>query len=224
MIVNTNDMRKFLSAHGDVSLDCLDKLVEDYKRTKDPTIFVSICQKTIGAVSKHAKDLNNPDFTEPDAYSHGLEVILEAIDKFNPNRNKHFLTMLYLYLHNKFDTLAYRSKQYRSYLISKHRKNKILYNETKDNSFSLHPETSLENLIDIKGESAYNDMPSIFIKQADCSIDSKMFSDRPLAQKIINFIVNNNVISRPEIANSLEIDIKKLNSEIRFIKKCLLKN
>lgn len=220
MKVNTDGMRNFLQNYDSKSFssESLNNLVIRYKETKDESVLATICQKSLGVISNHAKKLQNPDFTESDAYSHGMEVLLTAIDKWDPSKNTSFLTILYLYIHNKFDTLAYRSRNYRSYMHSRRSKVSKRYQENEDGEGS-DLEISLDNLLDNYGESCYNLMPTITLENKDTSLEVGLFQDRPLSQKILDFIVKHNVIRKKDVADCLDISMKELNSEIRFIKK-----
>ena len=240
MIVNTDGIRDFLQNHGGNTYtnEDLNSLVIKYKDTKNSDILSSILQKTLGMISLQAKKLQNPDFTESDAYSHGFEIIIKAINKWDPNSKTSFSTLVYLYIHNAFDTLAYRSKQYRSYIYKNPSKQKKRGKPLSIKNKINYSESSLESMLEEIGDSIYDSMPRNLINENNVLIRSDLFLDRPLSRKIINFLINKedyvqgdaiklnkrmNGTNKKDIAMCLNISLKELNRELSFIKKQSLK-
>lgn len=247
MYISTDSMREFIASHecNSEKIKNLDEAVLSYKKRVEENLessaeFSCILNKVLGVISSQAKKLNNPDFTESDAYSHGIEVLTESIDKWSPiitdksgnSKKVSFLTYFYRTIHNRFDTLAYRSKAYRS-ILYRNKGNK----ESSDNfSEQLIPsisykykEISLDELIENIGDKACSDIP----KEDAVHIDfSKFLHVKTDFQKeIIKAILSSNISTKKQLKEALidrnlsseefNLKSKNLDLEIKSIRKQL---
>lgn len=231
MFITSQNTRNFLdkySNHIDLNMD-LNQLVLRYKSNNDDADFALICNKVLGIVTSQAQKLNNPDFTDLDAFSHGLEIIYRATQKWDPYRatknealskdkkiKVSFLTFVHRAIQNDFHTFAYKSKQYRSYLYRKGASNKKV---KKPRTLAVEGgESSLDELIDILGNNAYDYLPSEqFCLKPELPI-KKAFEKDTLAYKIIEAICENNTTRKADLAKILDIPLDQLKLELKNIK------
>lgn len=204
MLVDGEITRSFLckysnNSNGDIDLN---KLVLTYRQTNNSEDFAKICNKVLGVIITLSRKLQNPDFTESDAFSHGFEVVWDAINKWDATKSS-FVTYIYTNLHNKFDTLAYRSKNYRSYLYRK------------QNGLGIN-EVSLESLIDDFGDKYFDNMAL----NLNSSINF-IRTNNPFANKLFEFISKHNVVRKSEIAQALGVSEEELLENLKKLKNTL---
>lgn len=231
MLVSSDSMRSFMQKYEgrqDPNID-LNELVLKYRETNSNEDFALICNRVLGVVTSQAQKLNNPDFTEADAFSHGLEIIQRATIKWDPYRKTKnealskdkkikvsFLTFVHRAIQNDFNTFAYKSKQYRSYLYRKGASNK---NVKKPRKLAVEGgESSLDELIDVLGNNAYDYLPSEqFCLKPDLPI-KRAFEKDTIAYKIIDAICENKTTRKADLAKILDMPLDQLKIELKNIK------
>lgn len=229
MIVEPDSIRSFVAQYSScckAEID-LNKAVSAYKRKAVGLLrypgqnedFAIILNKVLGVILSQARKLNNPDFTESDAFSHGIEVLVESIEKWNPKLNSAFLTYFYVNVHNRFDTLAYRSKLYRSYIHADSVKvnNKKVFNTRKD------IEMSLDALEDEFGDSVgYTPFKNNFFNKSHLQAIKLEDNNQ---RKILNTLLENSGITKKkQLMDTVEMSEKEFRSSLTRLNKILTEN
>ena len=205
MVSQSDSIRMFFgsfsnSNKGEVDLN---QLVLRYRETKNSEDFALICNKVLGIITFFAKKVKNPHFTEADCYSHGLETLHIAIDKWDSTRNGNasFQTYFYRLIHNKFYTLENLTKVYKRPRV----------------------EESLDALLGNFTKPDYAKYLAVCDNLPNRLTMNKCFQENNICYKILKAVESYNVYKPRDLREMLGITQSELKKAVKSLEKSLSK-